>query len=106
MNRILAWLRSRLVQVVERYVFLADDGYVMTLNSADELQRAVEADMRDEAARQEMPDYSEFFWVLNINGVREVFAIAREEPDDEVALLTLAANTNFTIRPDDTGDEE
>lgn len=36
-----------------------------------------------------------FRWVLNVDGMREVIRLAHAEPDPEVVLTTIFANTNF-----------
>lgn len=44
---------------------------------------------------------TETLWVLNAEGLRSIFAIARSEPDDNIALLTVQANSEWTISNDD-----
>lgn len=96
---------EKFVVVLDRYTFVSRDGYIFDLDTPEELASAINADLLDGAATQDMPDYSEHIWVLNLIGMREVFAIARAEPDDELALLTLAANTSWTITPGDEDDD-
>lgn len=105
-RRLLTAILRRLVVFVHSYVYVSRDNYIFDFGSPEELNKAIEADLRNEADRQEMPDYSEFFWVLNVLGLREVFAIARAEPNDELALLTLAANTDWTMRPGDIEEDD
>jgi len=53
-----------------------------------------------------MADLETYVWVLNLDGIREVFAIGREELNDEFALLTLAANTAWRTHEVDDEDYE
>lgn len=87
------------------YAYLADDGYLLQYEDPKLVLAAAHADMVDAASTQDMTDFSEFFWALTADGMREVFAIARAEPDDEVALLIVTANTSFTIKGDEEPDE-
>ena len=109
--RLLHWLLprrifERLVAAFQRVVYLSPDGYAFNLGTPEELEQHIRADATNAAAGQDMTDYSEFFWVLNVTGLREVFAVARHEPNDELALLTIAANTNFTVSPDDLDEDD
>ncbi len=107
LQRINEGLRRRLNETLPPggpHTYLAKDGYFFQFDTEEEVDQAITADIIDAAAEREMANSEDYIWVLNAKGLREVFAIAREEANDEVALLTLAANTEWQTGAHD--DEE
>lgn len=107
LRRINTGLQRRLNEKVPTqgpHTYLAEDGYFFQFDTEEEVDQAITADIINAAAEREMVSTEDYIWVLNSTGLREVFAIAREETDDDVALLTLAANTEWHIASVD--DEE
>ena len=86
--------------------YLADDGYFFQFDTEEEVDQAITADIINAAADRDMVSTEDYIWVLNAKGLREVFAIAREEADDDVALLTLAANTEWQVASDGCDEED
>ena len=101
LRRINAGLQRKLNEQIPAdqgpHTYLAEDGYFFQFDSEEEVDQAITADIINAAAEREMVNSEDYIWVLNAKGLREVFAIARHEPDDEAALLTLAANTEWHI---------
>ena len=109
LRRISAGLQRTLddkVQAQGPHTYLAEDGYFFTFDSEEEVDQAITADIINAAAERDMANSEDYIWVLNAKGLREVFAIAREEANDEVALLTLAANTEWHIASDGCDEED
>ena len=90
---------------VGTHSYTTDDGYRVT-GTEEQCDDALRADELDAASGQDMADMDTYVWVLNLDGIREVFAIGREETDDEVAILTLAANTAWRQHEVDDEDYE
>lgn len=77
----------------------------------DETMAAIQAELDAEDAFSEEGEasdevMSDLFWVLNADGLKQVFEIARAEPDDDLAILTIAANTKWTMSSTDDEDED
>jgi len=75
-----------------------------TVINTDDLPEAIDAEYENAAADQEMAIDEDHRWVLNTDGVREIIIIALEAEDEDLALLTVIANTTWNGREEDLED--
>lgn len=83
-----------------RHVYLDRLGAPTFLDSAEEALLAFEADVAD----PEPERADAFVWMMTAHGLRQVIEIAQREPNPDLALLEVMANTNFS--PEDDEDED
>jgi hypothetical protein len=75
-----------------------------TVINTEDLPDAIAAEYENAAADQEMAVDEHHRWVLDHDGIREIIAIALETDDEDLALLTVIANTTWNGREEDLED--
>lgn len=97
-------VKAEEAQMVEEMYFRGMDG-LFTLIKGEDLPEAIAAEYEDAARGQDLAiDGDNNYWVLDTEGIREIIVIALAAGDEETALMTVVANTDWVRDHEDEDD--